>query len=163
MKRGLGGGVIFLIYGCPTSKTVIMGPACTHKRLYKSSSLSASHNTLKHDMRAGAKQPVPHLHPVPSVGGRGKGPSPQHCWSFRWTQTQTEARVGPKKSHFKTLSTQISEATFRRDARWAEGHPGGHVSVRTVTGTGVRRGSGRPHGAKGKQSGINAFSVTMVT
>lgn len=30
-RRGLGGGVIFLICGCPPSKTVITGPACTQE------------------------------------------------------------------------------------------------------------------------------------
>lgn len=60
---------------------------------------------------------------------------------------QREAKVGHKKSHLKTLCAQISEATFTREASWAEGRPGGHVSVRTVTVTGVHRCSRRPYGA----------------
>lgn len=66
------------------------------------------------------------------------------------TTLQTEAKVGHKKSHLKTLCAQISEATFTSEASWAEGHPGGRVPARTVT---VKGGSWLNREARGAAAG----------
>lgn len=123
-QRGLGGGVIFLIYGGPASKTVIMGPACTHEHDYT----RVPHYQL-HTILSGLDlNSLSHICTLSRQWGAGQRAEPSTllgCQADTVLQpTPTEAQVGHKRSHLETLSAQISEATFPREASWAEGHPG---------------------------------------